>query len=158
SDVTRVDSVSTGEPALKRLELPASPLRSPVNVKLPASLGYAAVASPSGDRVYFPRHALGALASDAWFGVAAVDGLVTDHDMPLAPARAAAPTAHFTAFVAEALPHQKWMAGASPIVERPNVIAEPTAVVYRKSTDTILVASEGNDMIAELDARAMDPT
>jgi hypothetical protein len=39
----------------------------------------------------------------------------------------------------------------------PNPFVQPRAVVYRKSTDTILVASEAGVSMSELDARVIDP-
>jgi DNA-binding beta-propeller fold protein YncE/mono/diheme cytochrome c family protein len=157
-EVTRVDGLTGKEPRVTRITLPASPLRSPYGVALPASLGYAAVASPKGDRVYFPRHALGALGPDAWFGAGAVDVLMTDGDTPLAPFRAARPTASFTHAVANAMLQRKWLVGANPVIERGSSVRAPRGVVYRKRTDTILVANEGTDSVIELDALAMDPT
>jgi hypothetical protein len=105
SGVTRIDGLADpagAEPVVKRVALPAAPLRSPANVELPASLGYAAVASPSGDRVLFPRNALGALGPGRWFGVGAVDVLMTDTDTALAPARSPVLIASFTRRIAQA--------------------------------------------------------
>jgi DNA-binding beta-propeller fold protein YncE/mono/diheme cytochrome c family protein len=158
SEVTRVDGLTAKEPRVTRIKLPASPMRSPYGVELPASLGYAAVASPSGDRVYFPRHALGALGPDAWFGAGAVDVLLTADDTPLAPPRSARPTARFVAGVAATFDKQPWMTGANPAIDTMPSVHEPRAVVYRRTTDTILIANEGSNSVSELDALAMDPT
>src|SRR5205823_401621 len=125
------------EPTLKRVPLPAAPLRSPAGVKLPASLGYALVASPEGDRVYFPRHALGALGADAWFGTGTVDVLLTDDDSTLAPARSAAPTARFVDAVAKEMKDDRWVGGAIPVIETRLSLNAPRAIAYRKKTKTI---------------------
>ncbi len=146
--ITRVDSLAAARPSVKRVELPAGPLYSPVGAKLGASLGYAAVASPAGDRVFFPRHALGALGPDAWFGVGVVDVLVTADDRPLAPARSI-PIARFV---------EPWAPGPVQVIAPSAPIAEPHAVAYRSRSRTLLVASEGTDTLFELDARALDPT
>jgi cytochrome c peroxidase len=152
--ITRVDSLAATAPTVKSVELPAAPLYSPVGVKLPASLGWSAVASPAGDRVFFPRHALGALGPNAWFGIGAVDVLLTATDRPLAPARVAAPAKRFVSWVQFA----QWTPGANDVVEPSATLAEPRAAVYRARTNTLLVASEGTDTVYELDARAVDPT
>lgn len=160
SDVTRVDFTAAAAPTLKRVELPAAPLLSPANTKLPASLGYSVAASPKGDRLYFPRIALGALGPSSWFGESSVDILLTDKDSPRAPTRNARPTARIVDFVAEEMekPQGKWLDGANPAMSRSSDFAGPRASVYRRKTNTILVASEGTDGIIELDALAMAPT
>ncbi len=159
-EVTRVDDLGAKEPKLTRVELPASPLRSPPGTKLRASLGYSVVASPEGERVYFPRHALGALGGDAWFGAATVDVLATAGDTPVAPARAAAPmTRRVESIQARIDRNEMWsLDGAVPVVETKHGLSAPRAVAYRKKTRTLLVVSEGSDSVLELDARAMDPT
>lgn len=159
SDVTRVDFAGTAAPEPKRVELPAAPLLSPANKKLPASLGYSVVASPKGDRVYFPRVALGALGPDSWFGDGVVDVLLTENDTPSAPPRNASPTARFTELVAEEMgkPNGRWLDGANPAISSMVAVSQPRAVIYRRKTDTLLIASEGNDTLLELDALAMSP-
>lgn len=159
SDVTRIDGLGEKEPKVKRVELPAAPLRSSVKSKFPASLGYAVVASPAGDRVFFPRHAPGALGSEAWSGAGAVDVLASETDTALAPPRAPMPTGHFVATIAERFAKKgEWdsVGGAVPVIEA-NGLSAPRAIAYRKKTDTLLVADEGGGVV-ELDARALDPT
>src|SRR5262249_7790113 len=46
--------------------------------------------------------------------------------------------------------------GTAPRV-KPTPFAQPRAVVYRKKTNTLLVASEATDAVVELDARSLDP-
>jgi DNA-binding beta-propeller fold protein YncE/mono/diheme cytochrome c family protein len=155
--VTRVDGLTAKEPRVQRVALPAAPLRSPIGVTLPASVGYAALASPSGDRVYFPREALGALGPNPWLGAGAVDVLDPATDTNLAPPRAV-PAARFAAVVSSRFENERWISGNDVVIERPSPIVEPSAVVYRRRTDTILVANRGSDEVVELDALAMDPT
>jgi DNA-binding beta-propeller fold protein YncE/mono/diheme cytochrome c family protein len=159
SAVTRVDGISK-EPIVKRVDLPASPLRTPANAKLDASLGYSVAASPEGDRLYFPRHALGAMGSQAWYGAATVDVLTTANDAALAPMRSPAPTAHFVEHIqARVANHESWdVDGTGPAIEADGRLNSPRAIVFRKKTRTILVVSEGSDGVIELDAEALDPT
>lgn len=160
SDVTSVEGLGGKEPSVKRIELPASPLRSPAGTKLRASLGYSVVASPEGDRVYFPRHALGALGAEGWFGAGTVDVLATANDMPTAPARSAVPVTRFVEAISTRIAKKEaWgIEGAVPVVESKSAIRSPRAVVYRKKAETILVVNEGAGVVHELDARAMDPS
>ncbi|HVY46904.1 MAG TPA: hypothetical protein VHB21_13545, partial [Minicystis sp.] len=164
SDVTRIDGVRGAEPKVTKVELPAAPLLSPAGVKLPASLGYAAVASLDGERVYFPRHALGAMGADAWFGAGTVDVLVTSTDAALAPARAAHPATSMVGVVHDRVQQDanfRASLGVPTMMESwrdPSPIDAPRAVVYRTRTNTLLVANEGTDSVVELDARALAPT
>ncbi len=154
SSITRLDARAPGfaeAPKVTSVALPPAPLRSPSGVTLHASLGYGAVLSPDESRFFVARHALGALGEDAWFGASTVDVLVTANDSPLAPRR------H------DRLPFlraDKVPMGAELIVPpKPlSVFTQPRAIAYRKSTRTLLVASEGDDLVAELDATAVDPT
>ncbi len=159
SDVTRVDFGASGAPTLKRVELPAAPLLSPANTKLPASLGYSVVASPRGDRAYFPRVALGALGPSDWFGVGGVDVLSTDHDVPRAPRRSARATAHFADLVSKEMEQQsgRWLDGANPVMSARVALSQPRATVYRRKSNTLLVVDEGRNDLVELDALAMAP-
>ncbi len=154
--VTRLDDIA-GEPKAHAVTLPASLLRAPYGKTLDASLAYAGALSPDGRRFYVARHALGALGEAAWFGAATVDVLLTADDTPLAPRRepglprAEAPVAEQMAAMS------RESAGSFPRISQAP-FAEPRAVVYRKRTQTILVASEGTNQVIELDARAVDPT
>lgn len=158
--VTRVDGLRSEKPTVKRLDLPAAPLRSPTKEKLSASLGYVAVASDSGDRVYFPRHALGALGRDAWFGVPTVDTLLTAKDAPLAPARRDGMPAMFEKDVSERMKmNRSWLAGTWRVVEsQVNTMAQPRAAALRPTAGTMLVASEAADRLVELDTAFSDPS
>jgi DNA-binding beta-propeller fold protein YncE/mono/diheme cytochrome c family protein len=154
--VTRIDDL-THDPRAHRVALPPSPLRSPSGKTLDGTLAYSATMSPDGGRFFVARHALGALGEAAWFGAATVDVLVTADDSPLAPLReAGAPNQ-----VAEIVGLMRKGFG---IDDRPfprvsqAPFAEPRAMIYRKRTSTLLVASEGTNRVVELDARAIDPT
>ncbi len=147
---TRVDGLS-GTPHVDVVTLPPAPLRAPSGRTLAASLAYSATLSPDGARLFVARHALGALGKDAWFGASTVDVMLTKGDVPLAPKHVGR------------LPFYRADKGASgDEVKVPGTpqspFTQPRAIVYRKKTQTLLVASEGDDLVAELDALALDPT
>lgn len=149
--LTRVDGLAEAAPSARRVELPACPLRAPSGRALGASLGYAAALSDDGGRLYVARHALGAMGKDAWFGAATVDVLLTAGDAPLAPK-------HF----GNMLFLRADRGAESEEIKLPGgplaPFTQPRAIVYRKRTSTVLVAGEGDDLIAELDALSADPT
>jgi mono/diheme cytochrome c family protein/DNA-binding beta-propeller fold protein YncE len=149
-DVTAVDTQGAG-PRVTSVELPASPLRTPSGRLLGASLGYAATLSDDGARLFVARHALGALGKEAWFGASTVDVLLTATDAPLAPRHGGK------------LPFMRAdKASQGDEVRLPGAalapFTQPRAIVYRKSTGTLLVVGEGDDVLVELDAMALDPT
>lgn len=150
SALTRIDGMRS-DPQARSVPLPAAPLRAPANVVLPASLGYAAALSPDGTRLFAARHALGALGEEAWFGASTIDVLVTSSDAPLAPARR------------DGMPFLR----ADKAIDATDIavpgkplspFTQPRALAYRKSSRTLLVASEGEDALVELDALGIDPT
>lgn len=47
--------------------------------------------------------------------------------------------------------------GPVPLAENDSFV-QPRAALYRASTDTILIASEGLDTLTEVDARSLDPS
>ncbi len=139
------------EPA--RILLPPAPLRSPGGA-LPAALGYAGVLSPDGSRYYAARHALGALGKNAWFGAATVDVLRVAARSPLAPERPRQGLEQKSQLAEQLISGSDTRfpgSSSSPV-------AQPRALLYRQTTDTLLVAGEGDDRIVELDALAVDPT
>lgn len=157
--VTRIDRLREGSPAVRRLEVPASPSRSPLGTKLPASLGYTTLASPDGDRVYFPREALGAIGKDAWFGTAAVDVVVASTGAPFASTRQGGGAQFIEAILPAGQASPPWWDAASDVLERGGrSFVGPRAAIYRKSENTLLVASEGTNLVVELDALMSDPT
>lgn len=154
ADLTRIDAVRS-EPRVARVELPAGVLSAPVpgkpaSFELDASLAYAPVLSPDATRLFVPRHAIGGLGSAPWFGRPVVDVLNTADDTPRAPARTNAFNVaerdyHMVEDGRTAAPGIYWT-------------TQPRAATYRRSTDTLVVASEGEDRMVELDARALDPS
>jgi cytochrome c peroxidase len=155
--VTRLDNLSSAAPKVTDIKLDAAPLRGAPTGKLEASLGYALTLSPDESRVYFPRHALAAQGGSAWFGSSAVDVMLTRNDTQLAPRRRAAPQSNFAPSLAATFPQARWMGGAVPVTEPPSQFPEPRDIVYRVKTNTLLVASEGDGKLVELDALATDP-
>lgn len=153
--VTRVDHLRDAAPVVKRVELPASPLRSPDKGSLSASLGYVALGAPAGDAVNFPRHALGALGANAWFGMPTVDVLITATDSNPAPRRRSG-----LPDTALDLPrHGPWSAGSWGVVESTvTEMVQPRAAALRDRTRTLLVASEGANQLVELDTAFTDPS
>ncbi|KYF67711.1 hypothetical protein BE15_00430 [Sorangium cellulosum] len=151
--LTRIDLRSP--PRAMSIALPASPYRAPPDAPRAASLGYAAALSPDGRRLFVARHALGALGDLAWFGAATVDVLQTGNDEPLAPRRREG------ALIRTAPAFDIDIVG-DPELEAPRTelapFVQPRALVYRASTRTLLVASEGTDALVELDALSVEPT
>jgi cytochrome c peroxidase len=167
--ITRIDNLT--KPQLTRIELPPARSRAPRRASVDASLAYSATLSPDGKRFFVARHALGALGSDGgfvgqptWFGASTVDVMLTGKDEPLAPKRSAGkyvvristlkPMAPFTwdGTVNDLNGEEAPLPGSdvSPFVQ-------PRSIVYRSSQNTVLVSSEGDDRIVELDALALEP-
>jgi hypothetical protein len=159
--LTRIDGLA-GPPKVRSVVFPPSPLRTPLGVRLGASLAYSAVLSPDGRRLFVPRHALGALGSHAWFGASTVDVLLTDDDTPLAPYRregiGGVPQGLAdTEGPGRGIQPDPMGPGHAPEAT-PAPFAQPRAVAYLATRDTLLVAGEGSDSLVELDASAIDPT
>lgn len=161
--LSRIDGVD-GEARAKDVPFPAAPLRTPPDParREAATLAYSAVLSPDGARLFVPRQALGAMGESAWNGQNTVDILSIADESPLA---VRAPRW----FVMQSKPFQKTLGEfgleeADPHLTGPapaqigEVFVQPRAVVYRKKTRTLLVASEGTDMLVELDALSVDPS
>jgi sugar lactone lactonase YvrE len=163
--VTRID-VAGKDSAITRVPLPAGTTHAPRNVELSASLAYAPVISNDGKRLFVSRHALGGLTFDSggtwsgsasWWGVSTIDVLLLRDETPLTPKRAAvAMVGRFGA--ASGLPATPTTpeAGAFPSAASVRFV-QPRDAVYRASTRTILIASEGTDDLSEHDADALDP-
>lgn len=157
ADLTRIDGINTTDPSVRTIALPAAPLRSRWADKPGASLGYSTVLSPDGRHLFTARHALGALGPSVWFGAATVDILSTTSDKPVAPSR--------TSPAVGTAPEPSFFGGEPTLVDQAGSLpttgaapfTQPRAMVYRASTDTLLVASEGDDTIVELDALAVAP-
>jgi DNA-binding beta-propeller fold protein YncE len=151
SRITKIVGIHGSEPAAERVEVAPAPLRSPPSTLLDASLGYSLVLSADESRLFLPRHALGAQTSAWWFGSATVDVIFTADDKQLAPR--ASGRGSWASFVTGD------MMDVSGLVALEHAeFVQPRAAVLRASTQTLLVASEGTNVLAELDARALDPS
>ncbi len=154
TDLTRVDHLD-GAPNITAQPLPAGLARAPIGATLSASLGYAALLSPDGKSLFVPRHAIGADGVGAWWGAPVVDVLdlrtgksAVPLHMPGSPA----------AVVRDQLgPTGDWQAHPGQAPSPAGALTQPRAAVYRRKTDTLLIASEGWDSLTEVDARAADP-
>ncbi|WP_437504927.1 hypothetical protein [Sorangium sp. So ce1099] len=153
SALTRIEVRSP--PQATPIALPPSPYRAPLDAPRAASLGYAAALSPDGSRLFVARHALGAIGETSWFGAATVDVLRMGNDEPLAPRRReGAPTRIARDFALDVTGDLELEAPRSDLAP----FVQPRALVYRESTRTLLVASEGTDTLVELDALSVEPT
>ncbi|MBK8259487.1 MAG: hypothetical protein IPK82_43375 [Polyangiaceae bacterium] len=160
ADLTRI-STAQGSPAVDTVSLIPSPVRAPSGKKLHASLGYALAVSPEKGRLFASRHAVGALARRSWYGQPTVDVLL----LPNSATRSA--PEQLSALHSGALPKvTSAVADLTMTADTPVTIPgrdqgpfiQPRAMVYRAKTKTLLVAGEGDDVVTELDARALDPT
>jgi mono/diheme cytochrome c family protein len=152
ADVTRVDV--SGEPKVERVRLPPDPLRTFGGDKsVSASLGYALILSPDGRRLFAARHALG--AAWAWQGNGTVDVLSTVTGEPAAAERAGKPFGQLTA--EELHGNVFWADHLGVIGVGDADFSQPRAMIYRQKTRHLLVASEGQVLLAELDAMAAAP-
>ena len=158
ASLTRIDDLA-GPPRVHRVPFPAAPIRTPPEHADDATLGYAPVLSPDGARLYLARQALGATGRLTWAGQATMDVLLTGDETSLAsrPSRWYVMQApDFLRTNPWATPHAYGVTGATPL-QILTALSAPRAAVYRAATDTIVVASEGNDSLVELDALAVEP-
>jgi len=152
ADLTRVDVAS--DPKVVRASFPADPLRTLAGDKtVSASLGYAAILSPDGRRLFVGRHALGALWS--WQGNSTVDVLSTVTGAPIVAPRSGKPYGQVTSDNLKNGP--SWADHAGAIGQEAGTFFQPRAMVYRRKTNHLLVASEGQARLAELDALSTAP-
>jgi len=135
--------------------LPSALARAPVGSELEASLGYDLVLAPDAQSLYVPRHALGAEGVASWWGAPTVDILDLASLQPIAPSHQAG-SARVQVAV-ELRPPASWEAhpGQAPVPEI--TLVQPRALAYRRTRDTLLIASEGADALTEVDALAADP-
>jgi len=159
-DVTRIHEAK-GAPVVESVSVLPSPVRAPSGKKLHASLGYSLVTNPKEERLFLARHAVGALARRSWFGQPTVDVVL----LPGVSGRTA--PEQLAATHVGGLPATKsHVADLTMTPDTPVNIpgrdkgpfTQPRAMVYRAKSDTLLVAGEGDDVVAELDAIALDPT
>ncbi|UQA63771.1 hypothetical protein E8A73_024610 [Polyangium aurulentum] len=159
-DLTRIRE-ENGAPVVSALEVVPSPVRAPSGKKVHASLGYSLVTSPGEDRLFAPRHAVGALARRSWYGQPTVDVvLLPGHGGRTAPEQLLARHVGGLPSVKSGVADLTMTADTPVSVpgRDKGPFTQPRAVVYRKKTNTLLVAGEGDDVVAELDAVALDPT
>jgi DNA-binding beta-propeller fold protein YncE/mono/diheme cytochrome c family protein len=157
SSITRIDDIG-GSPVAKAVALPPDPVRAPSGKTLNASLAYSAALSDDGTRLYVPRHALGAIGKTAWqepwFGTSTVDVLVTATDKPIIGKRVPGlPKARTT----ELEERQGARGDLSVSAAEFTPFLQPRAIAYRKTAKTLLVAGEGDDTVAELNAQSVSP-
>lgn len=157
--ITKITGLDSDAPKVSSIALPADPLRTAYGDVTSASLGYSAVFSPDGGLLYVARHALGALGPEAWFGTTTVDVLATKTDKPVAPRRQGGSTdfpitsMNFFSSGGSRLYDDAGNLPAAP----PSPFPQPRAMVYRASMNTLLIASEGNDTLVEVDALSVAP-
>jgi cytochrome c peroxidase len=152
ADLTRVDVAA--DPKVVRVSFPADPLRTFAGDKtVSASLGYAAILSPDGHRLFVARQALGALWS--WQGNSTVDVLSTVTGAPIVAPRGGKPYGQVTTDSLKNGP--RWADHAGAIGQESGTFFQPRALVYRRKTHHLLVASEGQARLAELDALSTAP-
>jgi hypothetical protein len=140
----------------RELELPPAPARTPLGAKLEASLGYDLVLAPDAESLYLPRHAIGAEGVASWWGAPTVDVLDRASKKPVAPFPKAKLGARLT--TEQVRESAEWEASPGQAPSPPFELVQPRAVVYRKTTDTLLIASEGTNQLTEVDALAADPS
>lgn len=160
-DLTRIDGVD-GAPRAARVPLAVAPLRRRDGVKDDATLAYSGVLSPDGARLFVPRQALSADGKRPWNGQPVVDVLLTGDETALAQPRTRF-VPYSTPELARAIengtgrgPFRDLTFGGGFPIDR-EAFLQPRAAVYRKSSRTLLVASEGTDSVVELDALAIEP-
>jgi DNA-binding beta-propeller fold protein YncE/mono/diheme cytochrome c family protein len=161
ASLSRIDAID-GEARVRSVPFPAAPLRTPPDPvrREAATLAYSAVLSPDGARLFVPRHALGAMGESAWNGQNTVDILLTADETPLAERASRWYVMQTKAFqkidfgFSRDDPH---MTGPAP-AQISDAFVQPRAIVYRKKTRTLLLASEGTDKLVELDALSVDPS
>lgn len=152
AELTELDLKAPTATAL-RIALPASPLRA-AGTKLGASLGYALALDDTEQRLFASRHALGARGKNAWFGASTVDVWLTEAREPLAPAGSEKPPSARSQLAEELISGSDTDLVGNSLTP----FTQPRAMVFRERGHTLLVAGEGDDRIAELDAYAIDPT
>ncbi len=157
-DLTRVFDLDKPTPRSAPLVLAAAPHRAPPGRVLDASLAYSAVLVDAGERLLVPRHALGAIGANVWYGSPTVDVMLTKDDSALAPPHDEAALAQSLGDVSAAYRSSGESRFADPIEAGPEQeIAQPRAAVYLRTRASILIAPEGRDRLFELDALALDP-
>ncbi len=166
-DLTRIDDVASAQARASTVVFPAAPSRTPVATPVPGSLGYALVMDDAGNRLLAARHALGALAWESWYGVSTVDVLQTANDKPLLGPRAPGqPIRSVPAFdearagvnkESQDFSHYRVRQFAYPQPAAPGMV-QPRAMVVAHRSQTVWLASEGEDRVVELPLLAAAPS
>jgi hypothetical protein len=157
ANLTRLSDLDKNEPRSSPLVLPAAPHRAPPGRVLDASLAYSAVLVDAGERLLVPRHALGAIGTNVWYGAPTVDVMLTKDDHALAPDHDAATLAQAFRGVTEGYSGGPNRFAPPPEPEPEQELAQPRASVYLRTRGSILVATEGRDRLFELPALSLDP-
>jgi DNA-binding beta-propeller fold protein YncE/mono/diheme cytochrome c family protein len=163
-DLTRLVNLDGAAPASSVLRLPAAPHRAPPGRALDASLAYSAALSADGSRLFVPRHALGAIGAEVWYGRPTVDVLLTGTEEPIAPPHDApalkASLATITSGYQVEANGRASQGGPLPrrfrAMDEPSLI-QPRGCAYLAVASSLLVVAEGGDRLTELDATAADP-
>lgn len=167
-DLTRIDNVTQASAKMSTVAFPAAPQRAPSGVTVPGSLGYALMIDDAGNRLLAARHALGALGEHSWFGSPTVDVLQMENDKPLLGPRVLGKLVKTTPAFDET---KQWatdtFSSRDPDDYRlrqftgpmlPDLsYAQPRAFVVAHKTQTVWLASEANDVVAELNLRSGAP-
>jgi YVTN family beta-propeller protein len=166
SAVTRIDLAGAASSA-HPVALAADPARAPRRGEPTASLAFAPVLSEDGSRLMVPRHALGTVSATPttdwrgfnliWWGSATVDVMMLRDESALMPARAStALVGRFGGAVGMPEKPTSPEEGALPTTSH-EVFVQPRDAILRRSTRTLLIASEGFDWVTEHDADALNP-
>jgi mono/diheme cytochrome c family protein len=155
-DLTRVDALRDPEPRVRKVALPVARARAgsvdSALSSLSATLGYALALSKDGKRLYAPRHALGAVGDQAWFGATTIDVLLTSVDEPLAPRRVRGAIAEMKDGPSNRLLAKD--AGAFPLTD-PVMFVQPRSA--QVVGDKLFVLSEGLHAVYRTSTTAIDP-
>ena len=162
ADLTRIDELASDTPKTHDVKFPESPTRTPAYPN-DASLGYSLAFSPEGDRLYVARQALAAKGRDAWSGYGTLDTLLTADDTELAKGStrlgAMWGREYQEVFSGDGTMFElndPAVDGGGP-TQHESAFTQPRAMSYRRTTRSILIASEGRDEVVELDALSIDP-
>lgn len=156
-DLTRVDALRDAEPHVHKVSLPVARARAASasgsgDAEVSATLGYALVLSKDGKRLYAPRHAIGAVGDQAWFGATTIDVLLTATDEPLAPRR----TRGAIAEMKDGPSHRLLAKDAGPFP-----LTDPVMFVQPRSAQVVgeklFVLSEGMHAVYRTSTTAIDP-
>ena len=173
ADLTRIDGLSGQGAKATAIAFPAAPMRTPLGAPVEGALGYSLVMDESGNRLLAARHALGGLAERAWGPIPTIDVLQTQNDQPLlaphSPDRRIAVSPAFAEIahsMAERMTHVNetvlWnpdyrVAEFSAPRLDPTEGVQPRAMIVAHRTQTVWVASEGDDAVIEYPLMAAAP-